>query len=234
MNVVQTPRTERNFDQIVADYEMFKRAKAIREWLSDISGLIPRLNEGPNPYYNATVDGLTLVHYYGGPSLIGTPFGGWAATGGGCLKDHNWLEKATDRLGLELIFAEYQNNQGCYGPVHAITKDLDGEPLPKTDWRHSHIGIGMVSESVFGNSMFINASTGMLDFESMQRKIRENGVTDEGMGGYLKDFKFPEGWLPDRIYAHMAYELNKHLWEHKVKPAIGFIDWQDEKKGVQA
>lgn len=221
MNTIQTAATERSFEQIVTDYDMLRRAKAIREWLSELSGLIPRLNEGPNPYYNATVDGLTLVHYYGGPSLLGTPFGGWAATGGGCLRDNNWFDKAQDRLGLEVLMPEYQNRQGCYGPIHAITKDLDGEPLPKVDWRFSGIGIGIVSQSAFG--------TNFHDIQSLKDWILREGVVDD-LSGYFPQFNFPADWMPDHIHGHLAYALNRHLWDRKVKPAIGFRDWQDEKK----
>jgi hypothetical protein len=68
--------TERTFDTVITDVAMFAAAKSIREWLWKISGLIRRLNEGPNSFYGRTEDGLILIEYYGGPSKVGTPLGG--------------------------------------------------------------------------------------------------------------------------------------------------------------
>ena len=88
----------RSMHEIVADVEMIRQAKTIREWLCNLSGLIPRLNERPNPYYGTTLDGLVLIHCYGGPSSIGTPFGEWSCTGGGCLENPGWFDEAKERL----------------------------------------------------------------------------------------------------------------------------------------
>lgn len=208
--------TERTFDQIVGDTEMYRRAKDIRKWLVEISGLIPRLNESPNAYYNCTIDGLTLVQYYGGPSLVGTPFGGWAATGGGCLKDFDWFEKAKERLGLEVLLEEHTNRQGHYGPVHAITRDLDGEPLPKTDWRLSRIVmVGIESESAFGYRFH--------DLSSLKERYIAAGLMDSD------EEEPPSSWLPDMVFRGMSYRLNKRLWDG-MKSQIDFRDWMDEKK----
>jgi hypothetical protein len=138
----ENKNTTRSFEEIVTDFDLYRKAKAIREYLAKLAGCIPRLNENPNFYFGGTVDGLILIHYYGLPSAVGTPFGQWACTGGGCAENDNWFQEAEERLELVELFPELQNSNGCYGPIHAITKDLDGNPLPQVDWRLTSIGIG--------------------------------------------------------------------------------------------
>jgi hypothetical protein len=221
-----TPQTTRTFDQIVGDVNLFRQAKAIREWLCELSGLIPRLNEGPNPYYQGTVDGLTLVQYYGSPSCVGTPFGSWAATGGGCLSNGSWFEEAKERLGLVVVMDEFQNSQGCYGPVHAITKDLEGNPLPLVDYRPSHINVaGLVSATAF--------IPGMLPFVQLQKEVEASEPSDhfkesiEAIYSKLTVLLLSyEG--AQRIYDEFSYELAQRRW-NAMKLNIGFRDWRDEE-----
>jgi hypothetical protein len=202
----KTPETKRTFDQIIGDVEMFLKAKAIREWLVELSGLIPRLEDGPNRYYQGTVDGLTLVQYYGGPSCVGTPFGSWAATGGGCLENGSWFNEAKDRLGLVVVMEEFQNSEGCYGPVHAITKDLDGNPLPLVDYRPSHINMaGLVSATAFCHPL--------LPFAKMQKEIEAGQPSD-----YLKSRIASLGEAkPEQIYDAFADEFWDIKWKELCK-----------------
>ena len=209
----------RKIEEIVADADMMRKAKAIREWLSELSGLIPRLNEDPNPYYSSTLDGLALVHYYGGPSGIATPFGKWSATGGGCLKNSDWFEEARQRLGLVEIMPELQNHQGCFGPVHAITKDLDGNPLPKTVWNTRYVGSpGIKSDRLFSSKDFKTPD----DAIAYAQKL---GVTDRFHPGFL----YPAEYEPDSIIYSVGTEILEHYWT-KMKQEIGFKDWYDERK----
>lgn len=77
---------------------ILQRGDKIRHWLSEISGMIPRLNEDPVPSNAGTQQGLALICGYGAPVSLATPFGTWNITGGGSLK--NWESEALNRLGL--------------------------------------------------------------------------------------------------------------------------------------
>ncbi len=205
--------TERTFDTVVTDVAMFTAAKSIREWLWKISGLIRRLNEGPNSFYGRTEDGLILIEYYGGPSKVGTPLGEWACTGGG---SHNstWLEHAKERLGLVLLQAEIQNEQGCYGPVWGITKDLDGNALPTPKWTMCDIRVGFVSKGP------ITVQT--LPPAELLGRLRAANVTCE----HAPDWRYSDKWEPDTIYRDMLYYYNGYLWD-QMKAHIGFVEWDD-------
>ena len=192
---------ERALDTILDDTSMWKAAKEIREWLVQISGLCRRLNEDPNPFYESTLDGLVLVEYYGGPSSVGTPLGGWACTGGGVCNG-DWKEKAIERLGLVLLEPEIRNEQGCYGPVWGITKDLEGNPLPKPQWSLSSIGFGLVSDSPLA--------------------IQNVSVAELSSRLYaLTDTPYISPQLP-YIYEDLAYKYKKAKWKH-IKLTLGFV-----------
>ena len=215
-----TEKTTRTFDQIVNDVNMIKQAKAIREWLLEISGLFPRLNESPNPFYQGTTDGLTLVQYYSGPSSVGTPFGNWAATGGGVLRNRNWFDEAKERLGLTIIMEEFNNDMGTYGPVYGITLDLDGNKLPAVDYRFvRNNGLGIVSETAFNLELLPmgDLRNRLLPFTS--------DFAAELEGAYARNV------LPDVIHSKMAYELMNQKWA-AMKKQITFIDWMDEAKST--
>lgn len=133
-------RTTRTRDEVINDTALMLAARDIRKWLLDETTLIPRLNESPNHYYGHTMDGLVLIEYYGTPSKIGTPYGEWSLSGGGCdNKEEQWREAAKQKLGLVLLQDEYYDNNemsgGTVGPVWGITKDLNGNDLPVPDWR---------------------------------------------------------------------------------------------------
>ena len=208
----------RTYEQIVGDVDMIRKAKAIREWLLELSGLIPRLNESPNPYYGSTVDGLALIHYYGGPSAIATPYGEWMCTGGGCLKNLNWFEEARDRLGLVEVVAGVQLDEGYFGPVHAITKDLDGNPLPECVWETRGLGTpGIRSESLFSAKTFPKLS------DAVEHANKLGVVSD-----LWPDFKFKPEVPEEHAIRLVGTEISHHEWA-RIKTEIGYRDWWDER-----
>lgn len=184
------------------DPALYKKAKAIREWLLQISGLIPRLNEDPNPYYHITLDGLTLVEYYGGPSQVGTPLGGWMLSGGGCCSEH-WREEATSRLGLVLLVPGVQSDHGYDGPIWAITKDLDGNPLPPTRY-----------ESSDEDRLVRGVSFSLLE-----------GIPKDVMIAELASFK-PQLKSEDPDESDPYYAYMKKAWG-SIKEQISFLAWDD-------
>lgn len=189
--------------KVLEDADLMIKAKAIREWLSEISGCIPRLNEDPNPFYDHTLTGLTLKEYYGTPSLVGTPFGGWAATGGGSI-NNDWLAIAKERLGLVVICERTVNHNGEYGPVWGITKDLDGNPLPAPS------ASGAV---VIGNTV------------SVLNYVNQLQLTSTCVALGCPDLE--ENQIPSRM--NLEYCYLKHAWK-KMKNRIGFQDWSEEQR----
>lgn len=209
MSAVLDSVVARDVATIAADYPMFDAARRIREWLWEISGLIRRLNEDPNPFYGCTTDGLVLIEYYGGPSCVGTPFGQWACTGGGS-HEADWLEQAKERLGLVMIQEEIQNDQGCYGPIWGITKDLDGNDLPTPVWNLSYISVGFESVGAL--------NTRSMPPQKLKDALIAAGVKQEGN----PDWNYTENWDARMIYRDMAYNYSRHLWA-KIKEQIKFV-----------
>ena len=210
----------RSMHEIAADVEMIRQAKSIREWLCHLSGLIPRLNERPNPYYGTTLDGLVLIHYYGGPSSVGTPFGEWSCTGGGCLKNADWFEEAKERLGLVEVMPERQISDGCFGPVHAITKDLDGNPVRQCQWELVGIGIpGIRTRSIWGTKSFPN----MIDAISEANRI---GLSQESLDYAIGN---SADWADSRRVSLLGSEICGHYWR-EMKLKVGHKEWDDEKE----
>jgi hypothetical protein len=192
------PTTYRGFKTIVEDVDLMRQAMEIRKWLVSISTEIPRLNEAPNPFYGSTLDGLALIQYYGGPSAIATPYGSWACSGGGIGNDE-WFAIACDRLGLVEVMAESQTRNWCYGPIHAITKGLEGNLIQPCNWKLvSYGGVGIVSESMFETAYF------------------EDVVAQANKNIHMS---------PDDTVD--MYNLQKHIWNTQMKPALGFKEWND-------
>lgn len=205
--------TARNMDTIVTDKVLYEKAMHIREWLWKISGLIRRLNEDPNPCYGRTQDGLVLIEYYGGPSAIGTPLGQWACTGGGC-HEKDWLEQAKERLGLVMIQEEIVNDQGCYGPVWGITKDLDGNALPEPKWKLHGLSAGFNCAGVFTVQSLMPVE--------LRKRLTDAKVTCD----HAPDWVYPVDWLPHQVYGDMLYYYHDYLWK-QMKKQIGFVAWDD-------
>jgi hypothetical protein len=212
--VLENTVAARDLTTIATDYGMFNEARRIREWLWEISGLIRRLNEDPNPIYGCTQDGLVLIEYYGAPSSVGTPFGQWCCTGGGS-HEADWLEQAKERLGLVMIQEEIQNEQGCYGPVWGITKDLDGNDLPPPVWTCHGIGVGFSSVGA------INVHN--LSPANLKAALQEAGVHRHGEA---PNWEYPDTWDAHMIYHDMKYHYSKHIWD-KIKAQIKFVAWDD-------
>ncbi len=204
-------KTTRTFEQIVTDVTMMRQAMLIREWLCEISGYIPRLNEGPNCYYGSTVDGLVLIEYYGSPCSIGMPFGKWAATGGGSQKAE-WFPEAFKRLGLVEVMVEVRNDNGCYGPIWSISKDLEGKPVVPCDFREPSINIvGISSQSAFMQGILLKDFVAAMD---------ARGFVPEELG---------EGKSPWTVLHNNYYEFNKVVWK-EMKDKLGFVEWDDNKE----
>lgn len=124
--------------------ELMKHASEIRKYLFNLTTYIPR-NESPNPYYGRTEEGLVLIQYYGCPGSIGTPIGKWAVDGGGCDYKRNWFEIAKPVLDLVEIQPIIINDMGEFGPIHAITKSLDGTILPSPKHKFEFNGLSFIS-----------------------------------------------------------------------------------------
>jgi len=195
--------TLRPYNTIVSDYSMFRAAMAIREWLWEISGYIRRLNEDPNPYYGVIADGLTIIEYYGSPSCLGTPFGKWACTGGGCQKA-GWFDQAKERLGLVLLIPQIDDEQGTHGPVWGITKDLEGNLLPTARLPK------------FGDPF--------MTVEERIAELRAAGVNNHSPG--VVDWVYPSGWSERAVADDVYYQHSKFKWS-QVKANIGFVSWDD-------
>ena len=208
----------RDLHTALSDVSMYRAGKAIREWLAQLSGLIPRLNETPNPYYGTTVDGLVLIEYYGGPSCLGTPYGQWAATGGGCLENKDWRDEAKERLGLELLMPETHNEHGTFGAVWGITKDLDGNPLPKADWKEKCFWPGIKSKNAFDT----------LDKEQVVRELNK-WVYDHEQERPRAVFYFektPEGYPFNTESQFLLSTWLDTKW-HDMSKQIGYVAWND-------
>jgi len=87
----------------------------------------------PNPYYYQVEPngGIALIMSYGGPSGFGTPLGELRlSNGGGFSPPAALIDAITEKLGAVEIVPKKITHQGEFGPILAITKDLDGNPLP--------------------------------------------------------------------------------------------------------
>jgi hypothetical protein len=206
----------RELRDIMNDLHMMQQAKKIREWLAEISGVIPRLKDRPNPYYGNTMDGLCLIGYYGGPSCIGTPFGSWPCGGGG---SHNatWFEEATERLGLVEVMPGTNAPNGYYGPVWGITKDVDGNPVTQFDWQLASICmVGIVSHTPFSHKRFASVN----DALEFAKGIDADDILHPG-------FNYPEKYTEAaRLYA-IGRAIQSKIFED-MKPKLGFIEWDDK------
>lgn len=207
---------------VLEDVSMYRAGKAIREWLASLSGLIPRLNQTPNAYYGTTVDGLVLIEYYGGPSSIGTPYGQWAATGGGTLKNPKWLDEAKERLGLELLMSEINKSQGTFGPVWAITKDLDGNPLPKANWQELGFWPGITSTNAFGELSGVRIVQELNAWVEAHKQERPRAVfhckqTPDEYPFHLDSHWLRSNWL-DAKWHDMSKQIAFVAWDDRVDP----------------
>ena len=94
--------------------------------------------ESPNPFYDrvSANGGVALRYSYGLPDSFMTPLGKLEITGG-CSSYADERETVTkvlkEHLGLEEAIPVKQDQSGVHGPIYYITKDLDGNGLPKVD-----------------------------------------------------------------------------------------------------
>ncbi len=98
---------------------------------------VNRRIDGVNPFYGQIEanGGIGLVMSYGMPLKIITPLGeimfrGGCSRTGGFGDLGNFMPLLTERLGLEVLEQETNNDLGSFGPVYSIRKDLAGDALP--------------------------------------------------------------------------------------------------------
>jgi hypothetical protein len=122
--------------------------------------------EGINPFYDRIpFDGaIGLKMYYGAPSSLLTPLGEMKITGSGCHPNNmdEVMQELTDTLGLVEVLPEVNDTMGCHGPIYAITKDLNGNPLPQLDATN------------FSQKFMANRSVN-LDYNQAQKLLKEVG-----------------------------------------------------------
>ena len=152
-------------------------------------------NDKPNPYYGSTLDGLVLIEHHGMPGAVGTPFGLWNASTCSSPDSDNWLAAATERLGLTLAKPVEYKWSVRYGPVWNITKDLDGNPLPTTEYVCQSLGVGITSASQF-------ASVALAE---------KRVVVEQWLAKYPKNecLLAPDRWADSDI----EYDYHRIMWE---------------------
>jgi hypothetical protein len=121
--------------------DYFRRAQAICKHIFDtVNGqegckMYSRLEQSPNPFYGQVNPngGIALEQDYSTPSRLMTPLGQLEISGGsssiGDGMSKVW-EKLTADLGLVEIVPVKHTREGFFGPIFAITKDLEGNQLP--------------------------------------------------------------------------------------------------------
>ena len=124
-----------DYDQLVAYYQ---KILDIRAWLvAETKYYVVEDSSILNGYYGHIPDngGIVLTSYYGSPSKLWTPLGMISVTHGGSDPGDKWLRKAQEKLGLTVLQFEEHREQGTYGPVWALQRDLEGNELPAPIWQ---------------------------------------------------------------------------------------------------
>lgn len=93
-----------------------------------------RREEGVNPFYGQTKQGLFLEIYYSGPGHIWTPWGKWNCFGSGTGWEKERMARLLERLGATLYKEKVIDNMGEHGPIYAIHK-VEGVALPMPEAR---------------------------------------------------------------------------------------------------
>lgn len=195
------------------DADLFRKANAIRTWVAGLTDAHACLNEDPNPYYGQTLAGLVLIESYGLPKALGTPHGEWDITNGGNISQ-DWLPLANERLGLVKLCEETQVEAlGCFGPVWAVTKDLDGNALPVTEWQKRTTMLGVIGKSLTNSSPFSQDEQKAFCHPYYKELLASNNsyINDYGMG-----VENEKHW--DTL---TTFELHNILWQ-RVKTEMGF------------
>ena len=95
---------------------------------------IRRTDDGINPCYHQTEQGLFLEYHYDEPNKIWTPWGYFQMIGFSCCRgDAPWepiIAKYLERLGVTLYLPKTNEKWGQRGPVYAIHR-LDDIVLPE-------------------------------------------------------------------------------------------------------
>lgn len=102
-------------------------ASRAEAWLED------RRNESVNPFYDQTENGLVLELYYGLPSKIHTPWGGWSFTGSGS-SPRDWFEDLVQTITEQTQATVHCPSMGRHGPWFALGKIGDyqcGPAVPR-------------------------------------------------------------------------------------------------------
>jgi hypothetical protein len=109
-------------------FELYSPDPKLDGWLDD------RRDQGVNPYYNQTIDGLFIEQYYGIPGSIWTPWGKWGCWGSGTSR-LDLMEDFLHRVGEAVEAIPVVNTRdGTLGPVFAVVRVGD-IVLPKPELR---------------------------------------------------------------------------------------------------
>jgi hypothetical protein len=210
----------RTMNEILNDVAMMGAARDIRKYLTDLNPkMFKRLGSEPNPFYGHTLDGLVLFDSgYGLPDSIGTPFGEWEMSSGGTY-DSDWLEIATPRLGLIQIVPEtYDTNPlfgGMRGAAYAITKDLQGNPLPDVRFVQERHGVGRVCESHYSELTPDRTAPDSREYRTLLN-LASLARSDEDFCNELPEIQ--------------EFEMCEAAWK-RIEPKLGdwkFLDDEDE------
>ena len=127
------PRREIQID--LTDY--YRRANAIASFILKVANenhwIQDRTSQGINPCHDQVESNgaMALEMYYGMPSTLHTPLGRVEFAGSGQGDFNDVMELLTERFGLEEIVPVTQTDNGAFGPIYRITKDLEGNELPE-------------------------------------------------------------------------------------------------------
>lgn len=117
--------------------DYYRRAQDISRYILETVnagqrwGMENRTSESPNPFYSQIEPngGLALEMYYSLPSDLCTPLGKLSIGGSGS-GSQEAMEQIKEKLGLVEIVPVRHTREGTFGPIYAITKDLEGNTLP--------------------------------------------------------------------------------------------------------
>jgi len=99
-------------------------------WLED--RLKDSIECGPNPYYSVIPDdgSLLLEMFEGMPRNFHTPLGKFHFSGSGSGDHRKLMDDLKIKFGLIEIVPEKKTKFQCFGPIYAVTRDLEGSAFP--------------------------------------------------------------------------------------------------------
>lgn len=110
----------------------------VGDWSRPWSNYEPYFKQIPSSNHGQTKEGLILQEYYGMPSKIITPWGGWNILGSGGSRGNQWRDLIQNylvkELGLVLYKSGVKTEMGYYGPYWKI-KNWKGTKLPEPKYK---------------------------------------------------------------------------------------------------